>query len=53
MSSVTDLLMRGMLTQLAAATAQKGTSLPTRGGRFLVRELRPSAAVRAAVVAAQ
>ena len=45
--------MRGMLTLLATATAQKGTSLPTSGGRFLVREFRPSAAVRAAVVAAQ
>ena len=45
--------MRGMFTMLAAATAQKGTSLPTRGGRFLVREFRPRAAVSAAVVAAQ
>ena len=45
--------MRGMLTLLATATAQKGTSLPTSGGKFLVTELRPSAAVRAAVVAAQ
>ena len=51
--SDTDLLMRGMLTLLATATAQKGTSLPTSGGKFLVREFRPSAAVRAAVVAAQ
>ena len=45
--------MRGILTLLATATAQNGTSLPTSGGRFLVREFRPSAAVKAAVVAAQ
>ena len=43
----------GMFTQLAAATAQKGTRRPTSGGRFLVTELRPRAAVSAAVVAAQ
>ena len=42
-----------MLTLLATATAQKGTSLPTSGGKFLVREFRPSAAVRTAMVVAQ
>lgn len=47
-----SLLISGMLTLLATATAQNGTSLPTSGGKFLVRELRPRAAVRAALVAA-
>jgi len=47
------LLISGILTVLAAATAQNGTSLPTNGGRFFVKEFNPRAAVRAAVVAAQ
>ena len=40
-----------MLTQLAAATAAKGTNLPTSGGIFLVREFRPKAVTSAPDVA--
>lgn len=41
----------GMLMQLAAATAQKGTNRPIRGGANLVRELRPRAVTSAPPVA--
>jgi hypothetical protein len=35
--------MSGMLIQLAAATAEKGTRRPTRGGILFTREFRPEA----------
>ena len=41
----------GMLMQLAAATAQKGTKRPISGGASLVKELRPRAVTRAPPVA--
>jgi hypothetical protein len=33
--------MSGMLIQLAAATAEKGTSRPTRGGILFTKEFNP------------
>ena len=44
-------LTSGMLTQLAAATAAKGTNLPIRGGAVLTNELSPRAVTRAPPVA--
>jgi hypothetical protein len=41
-----------MLTQLAAETATKGTSLPTRGGKVFTNEFRPNAVTKAPPVAA-
>ena len=46
-------LIMGMLMEFAAQTAAKGTSLPTRGGRFLTRALRPRAVPSAPPVAAR
>ena len=40
-----------MLTQLAAATAQKGTNLPTKGGADLTRVFNDKAVPRAPAVA--
>ena len=40
-----------MLTQLAAATATKGTNLPTNFGAFLTREFNPNAVTKAPPVA--
>jgi hypothetical protein len=42
----------GMLTQLAAATATKGTRRPTSGGSVLTMAFRPNAVTRAPPVAA-
>ena len=44
--------MRGMFTQFAAATAQKGTNLPIKGGECLTNELSPKAVAKAPPVAA-
>jgi hypothetical protein len=41
----------GMLTQLAAATAQKGTNRPSSGGALLTRLFRPIAVTKAPEVA--
>ena len=41
-----------MFTQLAAATAQKGTNRPINGGECLTRELSPKAVAKAPPVAA-
>lgn len=49
-SSYRDLIM-GMLTQLAAATAQKGTNRPMSGGMTETRRLSPRAVTSAPVVA--
>ena len=45
-------LIKGMFTQLAAATAQKGTNLPINGGECLTKELSPIAVAKAPPVAA-
>ena len=44
--------IKGMLTQLAAATAQKGTNRPIKGGECLTKELSPKAVAKAPPVAA-
>ena len=44
--------IKGMFTQLAAATAQKGTNLPINGGECLTKELSPIAVAKAPPVAA-
>ena len=44
--------IRGILTQFAAATAQKGTNLPIKGGACLTKELSPKAVAKAPPVAA-
>ena len=44
-------LIIGMLTQLAAATAQNGTNLPINGEAFLTKLFKPSAVVKAPPVA--
>ena len=41
-----------MFTQLAAATAQKGTNRPINGGECLTNELSPKAVAKAPPVAA-
>lgn len=41
----------GMLTQLAAATAQKGTNRPSKGGALLTKLFSPSAVIKAPEVA--
>ena len=47
-----SLLIIGMLTQLAAETATKGTSLPTNGGKDFTMAFKPRAVTRAPPVAA-
>ena len=44
--------IKGMLTQLAAATAQKGTNRPIKGGECLTKEFSPKAVAKAPPVAA-
>ena len=50
-SLISCILINGMLTQLAAATAAKGTKRPTRAGIDFVRLFRPKAVTRAPEVA--
>ena len=45
-------LISGILTQFAAATAQKGTNRPIKGGECLTNELSPRAVTNAPLVAA-
>jgi len=44
-------LITGILTQLAAATAQNGTNLPINGGAFLTKLFKPIAVDKAPPVA--
>lgn len=50
LNSYRDLII-GMLTQLAAATAQKGTNRPINGGMTDVNRFNPKAVTSAPVVA--
>ena len=45
-------LINGILTQFAAATAQKGTNRPINGGACFTRAFSPRAVTKAPVVAA-